>query len=123
MKNRWTINRNELSEALNTWVVDNISIEPETCAHVRVSNEVQTCTTADVEVAIDCVAIFEHHSSSATQCININVSTSTVETSGMEHEELNEVSEQCYAVAQRNRVVITLESVVTLRGIIRRELV
>ena len=84
MKNK-VENRNESGVALDTRVVDDVCIEPETCAHVLVSNKVQTCPTADVEVAIDCVAIFEHNRGSSTQCIDMNVSTSTVESSSSEH--------------------------------------
>ena len=87
MSSETTPNRSVSSETLNTRIVDDIVIEPETCAHVLVKNKVQTCTTADIEVAIDYVAVFEHDSSRTTQSVDINVSTSAVETIGFEHED------------------------------------
>ena len=70
-------------EALNTFL-EQVSVNPETNRHVGIVNEVQTCTTADVEVAIDYVGVVEHNRSSSTQCINVNICTVRVETSGSE---------------------------------------
>ena len=74
---------------MNTRIVEHVSIQPETCAHVRVINQVENSTTANVSVTVHFVAVVEHNRDRTIDSTGVHISTGGVETSGRElHEKV-----------------------------------
>ena len=71
--------RNESAIALNTRLKQ-VSINPETYAHVRLHDEVKDSTTRDIEIAVYFIAVLVHNRSTATLKVNANICTIRVET-------------------------------------------
>ena len=70
-----------VSETSNTIAALEVSIEPLTYAHVRVINQVQDSTAANIEVAIDFVGVVEHNCARTANNISVDICTGGVKAS------------------------------------------